>query len=374
MKAFQRLPKARLALSSLNSPSKLFIRQSSTNESELEISAKQEVGALKRKFAEPTISYDYLTPTSSHLLNLTLADILPEECWAPNFSASDLTLPVVGDTPLPEGHHLVYCPPQLLARDLLEDGTDNMHHPGRPFTRRLWTSGNLRFHSRPEDGLPMKLDGRRVFCREKIRRINIGNDLAQITILRHIGYAPENTSPLKFVVAISETRDFRFFTDKAEAKAGVGHQYKPRRDHNEIKAFSFTPTPSLLARFSALTFNAHRIHLDVQYSQVEGYKSLLLHGPLLAMLMLAALRPHVEHGNSLRIFGYRLLRPVYVNEKIDIIVQKTGREPTNGDYSVMILVGGVVHASGRGSSKGIDEPYKELDDAHLIDARLPESL
>ncbi|MBZ4231512.1 mesaconyl-C4 CoA hydratase, partial [Mycobacterium tuberculosis] len=52
-----------------------------------------------------------------------------------------------------------------------------------------------------------------------------------------------------------------------------------------------TPDPVLLMRFSALTFNGHRIHYDRPYAmQEEGYPGLVVHGPLIAMLLLEELR------------------------------------------------------------------------------------
>jgi 3-methylfumaryl-CoA hydratase len=70
--------------------------------------------------------------------------------------------------------------------------------------------------------------------------------------------------------------------------------------------------PVLLFRFSALTYNGHRIHYDRPYAtQVEGYPDLVVHGPLLALLALELPRVHAP-GRTVRSFGYRLLRPAFV--------------------------------------------------------------
>jgi 3-methylfumaryl-CoA hydratase len=72
-----------------------------------------------------------------------------------------------------------------------------------------------------------------------------------------------------------------------------------------------TPTgPQLLFRFSALTYNTHRIHYDRPYvTEVEGYPDLVVHGPLLALLLLEIPRRHADR--PVTSFGYRLSSPVF---------------------------------------------------------------
>jgi len=71
-----------------------------------------------------------------------------------------------------------------------------------------------------------------------------------------------------------------------------------------------TPAPTLLFRYSAVTFNGHRIHYDHPYvTQTEGYPGLVVHGPLIATLMLAAFR-RAQPGAVLQHLSYRGLRPL----------------------------------------------------------------
>jgi len=71
------------------------------------------------------------------------------------------------------------------------------------------------------------------------------------------------------------------------------------------------PDPVLLFRFSALTFNGHRIHYDREYArEVEGYPGLVVHGPLIAMLLLDALR-HELKDPALASYEFRAQRPVF---------------------------------------------------------------
>jgi 3-methylfumaryl-CoA hydratase len=67
----------------------------------------------------------------------------------------------------------------------------------------------------------------------------------------------------------------------------------------------------LLFRYSALTFNGHRIHYDRRYAtEVEGYPGLVVHGTLIATLLLDLLRRNLE-GASVRRFSFRAVRPVF---------------------------------------------------------------
>jgi 3-methylfumaryl-CoA hydratase len=69
--------------------------------------------------------------------------------------------------------------------------------------------------------------------------------------------------------------------------------------------------PALLFRFSALTYNTHRIHYDQPYvTGVEGYPGLVVHGPLLALLLLEIPRRHRPEA-TVTAFDYRLARPVF---------------------------------------------------------------
>jgi 3-methylfumaryl-CoA hydratase len=76
-------------------------------------------------------------------------------------------------------------------------------------------------------------------------------------------------------------------------------------------SMEIVPDPVLLFRYSALTFNGHRIHYDRPYAvEHEGYRGLVVHGPLLATLM-AQLAVRSNPGRSLADFSFRALSPVF---------------------------------------------------------------
>lgn len=138
------------------------------------------------------LTYDYLQPQTSHLLNVTLLDLLRQSS---QLRAGSTTLPSIQNPcPLPAGHHLVYFPPQVTLSQLLPDGTDTLHSPGEPFNRRLWGGGNVRF---PVAG-PF-LDGSRAVCIESIRNVALkgreGDEKVIVTIERRVGTVPEEEEP-----------------------------------------------------------------------------------------------------------------------------------------------------------------------------------
>jgi hydroxyacyl-ACP dehydratase HTD2-like protein with hotdog domain len=115
-------------------------------------------------------------------------------------------------------------------------------------------------------------------------------------------------------------------------------QQKPAYTH------TLTPTPQLLFRFSALTFNGHAIHLDPRYAQeIEGHRNLLVHGPLSFVFMMTLLQRHLdsaagsgEEEEVITGISYRNLAPLYVGENVTFQGARTGE----GKWEVWALKGG----------------------------------
>lgn len=89
---------------------------------------------------------------------------------------------------------------------------------------------------------------------------------------------------------------------------------------NATLRHTILPTKSLLFRFSALTFNAHLIHLDKSYTQSqEGYRNLLVHGPLTLTLLLNVLQTHLkDSGLWTSSIEYKNLAPLFVEEEMTV--------------------------------------------------------
>ena len=96
---------------------------------------------------------------------------------------------------------------------------------------------------------------------------------------------------------------------------------KPELQPSPVKAAwerRLVPDPVLLFRYSALTFNGHRIHYDRSYCiEEEGYPGLLVHGPLQATLLLDLCKRY-KQGAPLKRFNFRAMSPVFDGEEIGI--------------------------------------------------------
>ncbi|KAA6407271.1 MAG: hypothetical protein FRX48_09073 [Lasallia pustulata] len=300
--------------------------------------------------------YDNPIPLPSYLLTSTLADFLPP---------SDTPIPDVppdhdGQEVLRPAHHLIYFPPFTPLSSLLPDGTDPNQSPGDPFVRRMWAGGRISFS--PNKNPPLPLRGERSVCLEAIRDVKIkgreGEEKVFVEIERRISsmeaikherdedqirkalYREDAADPGP--CAVVENRTIVFMRERSPALAADAAK---ANDDKIVKAahaptFSHTlrPTAALLFRYSALTFNAHSIHLDRLYCQeVEGHRNLLVHGPLSLTLIVELLGRYVarEGGPKAMVqeIEYRNLAPLYAEEAMTVCGRE-GKE--SGDWEVWI--------------------------------------
>jgi len=136
------------------------------------------------------------------------------------------------------------------------------------------------------------------------------------------------SGPLTFVTARSsiEQRGSLSIVDEVHiVYRAHGSTLTPRENPNEADAvpaavrseasLELSVDPVLLFRFSALTYNAHRIHYDLDYAKSEGYPDLVVHGPLQALLMAELLRRR-EVALLGREFSYRLVAPTFGSQQL----------------------------------------------------------
>ena len=180
-----------------------------------------------------------------------------------------------------------------------------------------------------------RLDGRKAVLAEHIQDVRVtgekGSEKVFVGIERRMGFWQRGRtetwkrvfqeSPNMGPAILTERRDLCFLRDDASplfrfntAQKGL----KPPTDPTFV--FPLTPTPSLLFRFSALTFNAHAIHIDPEYTRsVYGLPKLLVHGPLCLALMLECLSRAVNDTRTkIREFTYRNFRPLFVGEELRV--------------------------------------------------------
>ena len=249
--------------------------------------------------AEPIISSDCLTQGA---LDRYLATL-------------DAAAPADGSAP--QGIHWCLCLPDAPTAGLGPDG-----HPPvgddlpevRELPRRMWASSDVRFHALIRPGAA-------------IQRHSAVTAIKQCT---------GKTGPLVFVTwhhrtladgvpCVTEDQHLVYRAPSQPGRSAAPVQVQePDDDRDWTWRRSLTPTGPLLFRFSALTFNAHRIHYDRPYAQgEEGYPDLVVHGPLMATLLLDLVQREMGH-NSLAHFSFRAVAPAFVEQPLQLLGRRDG--------------------------------------------------
>ena len=202
-------------------------------------------------------------------------------------------------SPLPPLWHWFYFLPRAPQAQLDVDG-----HPRRggfmppiPFPRRMFAGARLRFHRALVIGRPARRESVIRDIRQKSGR---SGSLAFVSVL--CSYYQDD------LLCIEEEQDIVYREPGPAVACPRVIEWPPL----PAGAWSriVTPDPKLLFRFSALTFNAHRIHYDRPYAiEEEGYPGLVVHGPLTAVLLMELVRQHVSRP----VLGYsfRGLAPLF---------------------------------------------------------------
>jgi len=214
--------------------------------------------------------------------------------------ASDLA-PAAGDA-LPPCWHWSYFLETAASRELGEDG-----HPARggflppvPLPRRMWAGSRIEFLAPLPIGAAARKVSRVLDVTEKSGR---SGRLCFVTV-QHETFAGA-------ALAIREQQDI-VYREPARGAPAVELRQAPA-GARWSRSWSFD-TPRLF-RYSALTFNSHRIHYDRDYAtQTEGYPGLVVHGPLLATLMLEVIREQLPMRRVAE-FEFRALAPLFDDGK-----------------------------------------------------------
>ncbi len=171
-------------------------------------------------------------------------------------------------------HHIYFWDarsPEVLGRDGHPKVGGLIPDTGLP--RRMWAGGRLSFHRSLIAGVKTE---KHSTCEAVQRKEGRSGPLALVT-LRH-DYFQEKA------LCVSEQQDLVYREDPSpDTPKPVAPRAPSEAETADEVAFSST----LLFRYSALTFNGHRIHYDIEYArQVEGYDGLVVHGPLLAQYLI----------------------------------------------------------------------------------------
>ena len=248
--------------------------------------------------------------------DLTLVDLaLPEETTsdlshdhAQLVAATlDARSPGAGD-PLPLLWHWAYFNPTTPTAQLGVDG-----HPERSgemlqrFPRRMWVGGDVRQLTPLRCG---SIATRRTTLLSHDVKNGSTGDLLLVSL--------EHTIEQAGKVALVERQNVIYREAGSVTPApGAPVDLGPETTDPLMWSETVVPNAALLFRFSAVTFNTHRIHFDYPYAtEVEGYPDLVVHGPLTAMLLAASAARHI--GRPLVSFTFRASSPLFVAQPVRI--------------------------------------------------------
>jgi len=212
----------------------------------------------------------------------------------------DDPLPQAG-TRLPELWHWLYFLPHHRQSEIGDDGHAKRGGflPPVPLPRRMWAGGRLNW----EAGNPLQ----------------VGDKVERTSTIASVTHKAGRTGELVFVLVRHKLRNERGLALTEEhdivyrAAAAPGEKAPPPTPAPKDAAFSrdIAPDDVLLFRYSALTFNGHRIHYDRRYAEdVEGYGGLVVHGPLIATLLLDLMQTQLPADRIAR-FEFKAKRPTF---------------------------------------------------------------
>ena len=214
---------------------------------------------------------------------------------------------------LPAGWHWLYFNPMEVQSKLGEDG-----HPARgdflppvELPRRMWAGSRL----------------------EWTRVFSVGVDVSKKSEIIKVSRKTGRSGEMVFVtvahvysdmqgILLREEHDIVYRDSQSPAEKSALAEVAARVTQWQAAAPVFERTGQqtkavtadavMLYRYSAATFNGHRIHYDVDYCRdVEGYPGLVVHGPLIATLLLGYVENDITPGRRIRSFEFRANRPTF---------------------------------------------------------------
>ena len=212
----------------------------------------------------------------------------------------DDALPVPGAV-LPPLWHWLYFLPQHRQSEIGPDGHARRGGflPPVPLPRRMWAGGRLTWL--PENPLLM---GDAVERRSRIESVTHKTGRSGEMVFVLVRHEIHNARGL----ALTEEHDIVY---RAAASPDDPAPTPVIAETGAAWQREIVPDAVLLFRYSALTFNGHRIHYDRQYvTQVEGYPGLIVHGPLIATLLVDLVRRQAP-GAFVRSFQFKAVRPTF---------------------------------------------------------------
>lgn len=215
--------------------------------------------------------------------------------------------------PLPPLWHWIYFLSASRRSGLGRDGHPVLGGflPPVALARRMWAGGRLRF----------------------LGELRLGDPTRKVSTIRDVQVKQGRSGKLCFVTVqhellvagrlrVVEEQDIVY-----REEASATQQRSPESAPTDAEVSEeVRPDPTLLFRYSALTFNGHRIHYDREYArEVEGYGGLVVHGPLIATL-LADMAARGFSGRTLGTFEFRAVSPLFDTASFTINRRSNGDE------------------------------------------------
>ena len=240
-----------------------------------------------------------------------LATAVPMAAMSATLDRDDSN-PVPGTVVPPLWHWLYFLPLSPMS----EAGPDG--HPKRggflppvPLPRRMFAGGRFEFR----------------------HPLRIGDAISRTSRITDVSGKQGRSGTLVFVTVRHEIANSAGFALVEEHD--IVYRENPRADApvpkptpaptGETFSREIVPEPVLLFRYSALTFNSHRIHYDRPYvTETEGYPGLVVHGPLIATLLVDLLRRSLPEANVAR-FSFRAMRPLFDIHRFCVCGRQDGK-------------------------------------------------
>jgi 3-methylfumaryl-CoA hydratase len=244
-----------------------------------------DIAHLRKWIGKTESMTDQITPTPMAALAATL----------------DLeTQPPALGTSVPPLWHWLYFLAVHRRSELSEDGHARLGGflPPIPLPRRMWAGGRLEFMR------PLKV-GERYTRTSRIADVQLKQGRTGNLVFAIVRHEIANEKG----IALTEEQDLVYRENPQPGEPAPKAQAAAAEPSWER---AMQPDDVLLFRYSALTFNAHRIHYDRRFAtEREGYPGLLVHGPLIATLLLDLFRRNMQPNARIERFGFRAVRPLF---------------------------------------------------------------
>jgi 3-methylfumaryl-CoA hydratase len=249
-----------------------------------------------------------MTETSASPIGRTeiLADLITPSSVAALGATLDYETPPAQGASLPPLWHWILFRPLVQQSRIGADGhpVKGGFLPDLGLPRRMWAGGRLRFVAPLTVGDAVTRESRIVDVSEKAGR---SGKLGFVTVkheVRTVG-----------TLAIEEEQDIVY---REPALPGAAAPTPTKAPSDELWHRELVPDEVLMFRYSALTFNGHRIHYDQPYvTRIEGYPNLVVHGPLIATLLMDLVHRNQPEASVLE-FTFKAIRPSFAGNALTL--------------------------------------------------------